>query len=190
MNWLTRSHIHMDRTATAWLIRRFVDPQACFHFTAGGEATGAPPRDAVPFGMPGVELSAHDADGSTFRKALRKFDLAEDPHLVAMCRIVESAIALFLHEKRGRPLAETLLSREAAGLVAFSEGIAFVARSDAENLALSMGIYDALHAFCQVYQLEQARPDLSRGDLPSSHAALLPFIKQPKFARIETLELA
>ena len=61
MRWATRRHCHIDRAACAWLIRRFIDPEAEFLFVDDADEV---PEDATPFDMRGVELSHHDGDCS------------------------------------------------------------------------------------------------------------------------------
>jgi hypothetical protein len=56
MKWATRAGIHVDRIACAWLIRRFVDPEAEFVFVADPDQV---PDDATPFDMRGVDLGHH-----------------------------------------------------------------------------------------------------------------------------------
>lgn len=62
MLWTTRPHPHIDRTACARLIRRFVDHDAAFAFAADAEAAGA--LGGTPADMRGVELEHHRRDGS------------------------------------------------------------------------------------------------------------------------------
>lgn len=50
MKWTTRAGMHVDRTACAWLILRFIDPGAEFVFIEPGNE---PPRGATPFDLPG-----------------------------------------------------------------------------------------------------------------------------------------
>src|SRR5206468_2521558 len=61
MRWATRRHCHVDRAACAWLIRRFLDPEAEFVFIDDPDEV---PADATPFDMRGVELSHHEGDCS------------------------------------------------------------------------------------------------------------------------------
>ena len=68
MRWATRSGPHVDRTACAWLIRRFVDGEAEFVFVDDPDEV---PCDATPFDMRGVELSHHDGECS-FEAILRR----------------------------------------------------------------------------------------------------------------------
>ena len=65
--WITRPRPGVDRMASAWLIRRFIDPQARFGFAADRDAV---PDDGVPFDMFGVEFS-HQGDGCTFETLVR-----------------------------------------------------------------------------------------------------------------------
>ena len=58
MLWVTRPKCHIDRTASAWLIRRFVDPSATFAFAPDKETAAA--LQGTPFDMRGVELGHHD----------------------------------------------------------------------------------------------------------------------------------
>src|SRR6266852_3401501 len=71
--WATRPRPHVDRIASAWLIKRFLDPAAEFVFAAPDEL----PADAIPFDMAGVELG-HEADlrdGKFQRDEARGLDL-------------------------------------------------------------------------------------------------------------------
>src|SRR5262249_17836040 len=59
--WVTRPRPHIDRVASAWLIKRFIDPGAEFMFASPDDF----PTDAIPFDAPGVELS-HRGEDCTF----------------------------------------------------------------------------------------------------------------------------
>jgi hypothetical protein len=86
MRWATRRHCHIDRAACAWLIRRFLDPEAEFVFV---DDPGEVPADATPFDMRGVALSHHGGDCS-FETFLRRYEL-DDPVLWDVARIVHEA---------------------------------------------------------------------------------------------------
>ena len=86
MRWATRSHCHVDRAACAWLIRRFLDPDAEFVFVDDPDEV---PADATPFDMRGVELSHHGGECS-FETFLRRYELA-DPVLWEIAKIVHEA---------------------------------------------------------------------------------------------------
>jgi hypothetical protein len=86
MRWATRRHCHIDRAACAWLIRRFIDPEAEFVFVDDPDEV---PADATPFDMRGVELSHHGGDCS-FETFLRRYELA-DPVLWEIAKVVHEA---------------------------------------------------------------------------------------------------
>lgn len=83
--WVTRPRPHIDRLASAWFIRRFVDPEARFVFAPPEKR----PPDAVPFDMVGVEIG-HHADRCTFETLVAMSGL-EDPRLGALAEIVHEA---------------------------------------------------------------------------------------------------
>ena len=69
--WLTRARPGVDRMSSAWLIRRFIDPQARFVF---GDAKHAP--DAVPFDTFNAELGHHGAH-CTFETLCERFGITD-----------------------------------------------------------------------------------------------------------------
>ncbi|MCA1560635.1 MAG: chromate resistance protein [Acidobacteria bacterium] len=73
--WVTRPRPGIDRFASAWLIRRFIDPRARFQFAAPG-SPAATRRGVVPFDMFGVEFG-HQAGGCTFETLVRRFGIQE-----------------------------------------------------------------------------------------------------------------
>lgn len=75
--WVTRRDVHVDRIASAWLIRRFIDPRASFKFVP---ATGyRPSKGELRFDMFEAEFT-HEGDLCTFETLLRRFKL-RDPAL-------------------------------------------------------------------------------------------------------------
>ncbi len=130
MRWVTRAGCHVDRTACAWLIRRFVDPAAEFVFVTDSSRL---PSDATPFDIPGQPFSHHDGD-STFEVMVRYYGL-DTPGLVALGRIVHEAD--LEDERYDAP--------EAAGLDAIVRGLGQLL-DDRRLLEASGMIYDALLA--------------------------------------------
>lgn len=59
MLWVTTDHVHLDRVACPWLIRRFIDKDAEFTFLTRDNVNSLP-ADAIPYAIPGVELGPHD----------------------------------------------------------------------------------------------------------------------------------
>jgi hypothetical protein len=129
VNWATRAGCHVDRAACAWLIRRFIDPDAEFVFV--GDPDEVPP-DATAFDMRGAELSHHGGDCS-FETFLRRFEL-DDPALWDLARIVHEAD---LHDERYD-------APEADGLDAIIRGLSLT-MTDEELLYVTARLFDGLH---------------------------------------------
>ena len=86
MRFVTRSRVHVDRIATAWAIRRLIDPQAMFVFVdRNADVSGL---DAIPFDMRGAELG-HHCGRCTFEALLDGYEL-RDPALRRMGEIVHA----------------------------------------------------------------------------------------------------
>jgi hypothetical protein len=133
VKWATRAGIHVDRTACAWLIRRFVDPEAEFVFVHDPDEVA---KDATPFDVRGVELS-HHGDACSFEAILERYDLAGDPALVDIARIVHEAD---LEDER-------FDAPEARGLDVILRGLSLVTDSDEQMLERSGPIYDGLYEY-------------------------------------------
>jgi hypothetical protein len=136
VKWATRPGVHIDRAACAWLIRRFIDPDATFVFTAEAAAI---PADATGFDLPGVDLSHHTAtDGAvdcSFETILRRYDLT-DPVLWRMAEIVHEAD--LDDERYDAP--------EARGLDVLVRGLSMIA-DDQRVLDATGLIFDGLHEY-------------------------------------------
>jgi hypothetical protein len=131
VKWATRVHCHVDRAACAWLIRRFLDPEAEFVFVDDPDEI---PDDATPFDIGDVELSHHNGECS-FEAFLRHFDLA-DPVLWEIAQIVHEAD--LADERYDAP--------EAAGLDVLVRGLSMI-REDDEVLSLAAPLFDGLYEY-------------------------------------------
>ena len=129
--WVTRPRPHVDRLSSAWLIRRFVDPDAVIRY-------GEPREGEVSFDMPGAEFG-HASGLCTFETMLAAFRL-EEPALRALAAIVH---AIDLHEPGDSP-------PELAGVKAVLDGWRAAGWPDDElerhGLALFEGLYRSLGA--------------------------------------------
>jgi hypothetical protein len=131
MKWVTRAGIHIDRASSAWLIRRFLDPDATFAFVSRRDDV---PPDGVPFDMRGVEYG-HHGDDCTFETLLRRHDVA-DPVLWRIAEIIhESDLD---DEKFDAP--------EAPGLDTVLRGLSMVA-DDGRVLEVTGPMFDGLYEF-------------------------------------------
>ena len=129
MRWATRSGVHVDRAATAWLIRRVIDPDAVFVFVDDPEDV---PTGATPFDMIGVTLS-HRGDMVTFETVLADYDI-DDPVMTEIGRIVHEADVA----------DDRFDSPEAAGLDAIIRGLS-MAETDEEILDVTGRMFDGLY---------------------------------------------
>jgi hypothetical protein len=131
VRWATRAGCHIDRAASAWLIRRFIDPDAAFLFVQDPEDV---PDDATAFDIRGAALSHHRGD-CTFETILKRHGL-DDPVLWDIARIVHEAD--LADDRYDAP--------EAPGLDVLLRGLSMV-REDAEVLRLSGPLFDGLYEY-------------------------------------------
>src|SRR5258708_2945416 len=87
MRFVTRERIHVDRIATAWAIKRFVDADATFEFVP--RTRDLRDINAVPFDVRGAELG-HRGGHCTLEALIDKYEL-RDPALSVMARIIRAA---------------------------------------------------------------------------------------------------
>ncbi len=132
MKWVTWENVGVDRMACAWLIRRFLDPEAEFLFIPAGQKPL--PDGAEPFDLPGVRLS-HRRGHCTLHTMLREYDLT-DPVLARIARIVDEADVV----------QEVAVEPAAPGLDLLCRGLRRVSRDDREALERGALLYDALYA--------------------------------------------
>lgn len=132
--WATRERPWVDRLASAWLVLRFVDPQARFVWTG---AKRKAPKGAVGFDFDGATFS-HTAGKVTFEVIAASFGLHED---AALRRLGEAVHYL---DVGGVP------SEEAAGLELVMRGLQATHSDDDELLTAACGVFDALYAGLRV----------------------------------------
>ena len=131
--WVTRADIHVDRIASAWLIRRFIDKRAKFKFVA---PTGYRPRAAeLRFDMYDAEFT-HVGSDCTFQTLVRRFNL-RDKALAAIGEIVHDVD--FKDDQFGRP--------ETAGVAAMIRAIAESTKDDPKRIERGLTLFDDLYAF-------------------------------------------
>ena len=128
--WVTRPRPHVDRLGSAWVIRRFIDPEADFVFAASKDF----PPDAVPFDAAGVEFG-HQGEDCTFETLLRRFGL-QDHRLAQLAEIVYEI-----------DLRDQKFPRdEARGIDLAIRGLLATFKDDQEVLAHGMTLFDGLYA--------------------------------------------
>jgi hypothetical protein len=128
--WVTRAGIRVDRIASAWLIKRFIDPEAQFKFVAPkGYVPGA---GELRFDMAEAEYS-HIGDACTFEVLCAKFNL-NLPGLRPLAEIIHDIDVK--DSKFERP--------ETAGIAALINGLAVVYRQDDQRLRAGAELLEAL----------------------------------------------
>jgi hypothetical protein len=133
MKWATRRHIHVDRAACAWLIRRFIDAEAEFVFVVDPADV---PSDATSFDIRGARLGHHEGRCS-FESMIVEFDLAADPALEAVAQIVHEAD--LADDRFDAPIAP--------GLDVLIRGLTMTSESDEATLTTTHRLFDGLYAY-------------------------------------------
>lgn len=128
--WATRKHLWVDRVASAWLIRRFIDPRAKFTWL---DSPADCPQDALGFDFDGAAFT-HVGDRVSFEVLLASFGLESDPALLRLGGMVH-----VLDVGGG-------FVPEAAGFEATMTGARHNAANDDQLLDMMGGVLDAFYA--------------------------------------------
>jgi len=128
--WATRRHLWVDRVASAWLIRRFIDPQARFLWL---EKPSACPENALGFDFDDAAFT-HVGTRVTFEVLLASFGLDEDRGLMRLGEMVRAL------DVGGPPVPE------ASGFEAILAGARERCLTDDQLLDQISGVLDSLHA--------------------------------------------
>lgn len=132
-SWITRARPKIDRIACPWLIRRFIDPLATFHYVPSDQVLAeASTRNAIPFDIPGVTFS-HRGETCTFDSMIEDFGLS-DQALHRLARIV-----------RGADTSRLDLTAQSSGLYAISLGLGDLIEDDDALLETGLSLYDGLY---------------------------------------------
>ena len=127
--WATRKHLWVDRMASAWLIRRFIDREASFLWLDQPEDC---PPEVLGFDFDGAEFT-HVGNRVTFEVLLASFGLESDAALMKLAALVH-----FL-DVGGVPVAE------AAGIEMVLGGLRACQPDDDALLAAAGGIFDGIY---------------------------------------------
>jgi hypothetical protein len=149
MKWITRERVKVDRVASPWLIKEFIDREAEFLFVPAEKVMEVAEHEgAIPFDVKGVELG-HHAKECSFEAILKKYNLTGNPALALLGKIVN-----------GADTDNTLYNQpEGPGLEAIAEGFRHLGyKDDHEMNAAEWVVYDALYAYCQE-MVRQDRPN-------------------------------
>ncbi|MHB8843346.1 MAG: chromate resistance protein ChrB domain-containing protein [Nitrospirota bacterium] len=130
--WATRKNPFVDRMASAWLVRRFIDPKASFAFIEEREASNLN-DGTVAFDVRGGEFT-HVGDLCTFEVLIKTFGI-KDKAVKKMAEVVHDLDVK--DEKYGKP--------EATGVEEILAGIRKTAKDDADGLERGMAAFEMLY---------------------------------------------
>jgi len=153
MKWVTRKGIHVNRMATAWLIRRFLDPGAELLFVEPSEVVAVQTREgAIGYDAPGARYPHKDEQGRCSFEQLVGDRIPGDRALAALARIVHGA---------DFP-AEMAVTPESAGLWAISQGFTEVGRNDLDIVERASFLYESLYAFLRAAEEGRLTTDAAK----------------------------
>ena len=132
MKWVTWENIGVDRMASAWLIKRFIDPQAEFLFVPAG--VKPLPEGAEPFDIPGARFSHHRGH-CTFHALLKEHKL-KNSILTRIAAIVDEADVV----------QEASVEAAAPGLDLVCRALRRTSANDHEAVERGWMLYEALYA--------------------------------------------
>ncbi|HYP27543.1 MAG TPA: chromate resistance protein ChrB domain-containing protein [Blastocatellia bacterium] len=128
--WVTRRNLFIDRLASIWLIKRFIDKRPRFYFVSEGERIDG----AIGFDMYGAEFT-HRGEDCTFETMIREFGLSNDAGIRALSEIVHD---IDLKDNKFNRL-------EAAGLNTIVRGLADLLNDDRKLIQQTGPIFDGLY---------------------------------------------
>ena len=132
MRWVTWEHVGVDRMGCAWLILRFIDPEAEFSFVPTDQQPL--PEGYEPFDIPGVRLT-HRRGHCTFHTMLREYSL-KHPVLERIASIIDEA----------DEAQDIAIEPTAAGLDLICRGLRLISADDYTAIERGRVIYEALYA--------------------------------------------
>jgi len=143
MKWVTREKIRVNRTATCWLVRRFIDPEAEFIFVDPCDVSSVQTAQrAIGFDAPNATYPHTNTDGLCSFAALVHERFSENSVLMEMARIIQAA-----------DIKDQLDEHSAArGLQLISHGFPLVTKDDYETAQRAEFLYEALYASIEEQQ--------------------------------------
>jgi hypothetical protein len=135
MLWVTRHEPHMDRCASIWLIKNFIDKEAVFEFISRESEI---PEDAIAFTLPKAELKP-SATQTTFDMLVERYNV-QDPVVLEISQILKD------FEIDAEEDIEKVKLKESTGISFILRGLARTSKSDHEIIYKGMIVMDALYA--------------------------------------------
>ncbi|MBA7632679.1 Protein ChrB [subsurface metagenome] len=136
MKWVTRSKPHVDRCASLWLIKNFVDSEAEFAFVSRDYAWN---ENEIPLVLPGAELSPKKGK-TTFELIIQKYEIKD--------KIIHQ-IAKMIHDIEQAEESDIYYLPESKGIFMVLRGIEPSSPNDLETIKIAFTVMDAIYTFLQ-----------------------------------------
>lgn len=133
MRWVTRQNPHVDRCASIWLIKNFIDKDAVFEFISRDNPI---PKDATPFTLPGAEITPKNGR-TTFDALVDKYQIT-DPVILEIQKIVRDA-------EQAEETGQYQLV-ESGGFFAILRGLDRISTNNWEIISKAVIVMDSLYA--------------------------------------------
>jgi hypothetical protein len=142
MKWITRERPRVDRVACPWLIERFIDKDAEFHYVPKDKVMDEAERlGATPYDVPNVELG-HRGKECSFDAFVHRYGLDGDPAMAYMAKVI-----------RGADTDDKDLTPESRGVEAVLDGLRLThSPDDQRQRDASRPVLDALYEYCRARQ--------------------------------------
>jgi hypothetical protein len=135
MLWVTRRRPHVDRCASAWLIKRFIDKDAVFEFLTKEQEI---PEGTIGFALPKAEINPVEGVKTTYDSLVEKYHV-KDP---VVLRIKEIVWDYEFNEEN----PEKMGMKETLGVCHILKGREKTSRTDAETASKAIVVMDAFYA--------------------------------------------
>lgn len=134
MLWVTRHKPHVDRCASAWLIRRLTDKEAIFEFISKEQKI---PKGAIGFTLPKAEINPVEGVKTTFDALVEKYKITD----LAVMRIREIVRDYEFNEEDPNKIR----LKETLGVCYVLKGLEKASATDAETISKAIMIMDAFY---------------------------------------------
>ncbi|WXG47578.1 MAG: chromate resistance protein ChrB domain-containing protein [Candidatus Atabeyarchaeum deiterrae] len=139
MQWVTRTKPHVDRCASAWLIKRFIDQKAKFEFISKDDPI---PEGSIAFTLRKAEIKPVEGKKTTYDALLERYNV-RDPAAIRIGKLIHDFEIDAEESPKGVKLKETL------GLCYILKGLEKTSETDSETIEKAIVILDALRAILQ-----------------------------------------
>lgn len=136
MKWVTRKNPHVDRCASAWLIKRFIDKDASFGFISKDDPI---PKGAIGFTLPKAEIKPIEGESTTYDALLQKYEVT-DPAAVKIGKFIHDFEITANEDPNRVEFAET------PGLCYILKGLEKASKTDQETIEKAFVVLDAMYA--------------------------------------------